>query len=95
MNRPMFIGDELSAAGFRAAGLRVESDPSRFGDALASAPFVIITTEAAALVPGGVDAAVRRGRPPVAVIGDVGGIAPTLDVDARVRRVLGVSREPG
>lgn len=92
--RPTFLGDELSAAGFRLAGLDVETevDAEAFRRALAESPFVIVTAERAAALPASlVSAAVRRARPPVAVVGDARRAAEPPSPARRVKRVLGVA----
>lgn len=89
--RPVFIGDEHTAIGFRLAGLDVQTDSAGWDEALERAPFVIITAEmAAALPPGVVEAAIRRSDPPVALIPDIRGRSAPADPADRVRRVLGV-----
>jgi len=96
MSVPVFIGDELSGAGFRLAGLRVfeataEELVSDFRRALESAPLVIITTRVANDLPRVlVQTAVRRARPPVAIIPEVVGGPPLPDVERDVRAALGV-----
>lgn len=92
--RPTFFGDELSAAGFRLAGLDVETEVSAdaFQRALVESPFVIVTAERATALPLGlVTGAVRRARPPVAVVADARRAAEPESPARRVKRVLGVA----
>jgi vacuolar-type H+-ATPase subunit F/Vma7 len=96
MSVPVFIGDELTGAGFRLAGLRVfeataEELESDFRRALETAPLVIITTGAARTLPGSlVQAAVRRSDPPVAIVPEAVDGPPMPDVERGVRAALGV-----
>ena len=96
MSVPVFIGDELTCAGFRLAGLDVfEAAPENleadFRHALEAAPMVIITTGVAAALPRSlVEAAMRRARPPVAVVPAAVGGPPMPDVEHEVRAALGV-----
>ncbi|MGD2033169.1 MAG: V-type ATP synthase subunit F [Gammaproteobacteria bacterium] len=96
MSVPVFIGDELTCAGFRMAGLDVfEAAPENleadFRHALEAAPMVIITTGVAAALPRSlVETAMRRARPPVAVVPAAVGGPPMPDVEHEVRAALGV-----
>ena len=96
MERPLFIGDELSAAGYRLPGLRVMT-PDRdglsdvFASALHEAPLVIITTALANVLPGGTLAeAIKRASSPVAVVPEATAANPMPDMAQRVRLALGV-----
>lgn len=96
MSVPVFIGDELTGAGFRLAGLKVfEADAARleadFRQALNEAPLVIVTTRVVESLPKSlVRSAVRRARPPVAIIPEAVGGPPMPDVEREVRAALGV-----
>jgi vacuolar-type H+-ATPase subunit F/Vma7 len=96
MSVPVFIGDELTGAGFRLAGLTVfEAVPEEleadFRRALEESPLVIITTRVAVELPQAlVQSAVRRARPPVAIVPEAVGGPPLPDVDREVRAALGV-----
>lgn len=96
MGEPLFIGDELSAAGFRLPGIRIATPApdeleTAFAQALDDAPLVIITTTlASALGDERLTAAVKRAHPPVAVVPDAGGVTPMPDLARRVRLALGV-----
>ena len=96
MSAPEFIGDELSAAGFRLAGLLVhpasaDTIAACFDECLSRAPLVILTMDAAALLPPGrLDEAISAADPPVAVLVPLVGGAPAPDLELSVRRALGV-----
>lgn len=96
MSAPVFIGDELTGTGFRLAGLRVlEATPEEVGSdflqALEQAPLVIITVRASSgLPPGVLEDAVRRARPPVAIVPEALGGPPLPDVEGEVLTALGV-----
>ena len=97
MDRPLFIGDELTAVGYRLPGMQVRMpDPDQvaavFERALSEAPFVMITTTLAAMLPDDrLIEAVRRAHPPVAVVPDAAGTTPLPDMAHRVRLALGVA----
>lgn len=96
MSSPVFIGDEVSAAAYRLAGVRVRTPPqaemiSTLHWARAEAPLVLISAEFAAMLPERELAQALAGlSPPVLVVGDVRGHSPTPDLAARMRRQLGV-----
>lgn len=95
--RCVFIGDEVSAAGFRLAGLdcppTVEADIAvLFRQARERAGLIIITAELAARLPAGLLAgALREQRPPTVVVGDIRGRAPPPDPAAALKRQLGLA----
>lgn len=95
--RPVFIGDEVTAAGYRLAGLEdrvggAAEAPALWARALQDAPpLILITAEcAAALDAAELDAALARLDPPVAIVPDAGGRVPLPEVMARVRASLGI-----
>jgi vacuolar-type H+-ATPase subunit F/Vma7 len=94
-DQPVFIGDELTAAGYRLAGARVQTpaleDVGRsFAELEPGAGLILITAEyAARLPPGALDRAIARGAL-VAVVPDVRQRAALPDVAARLRRELGM-----
>ncbi|HOV03721.1 MAG TPA: V-type ATP synthase subunit F [Hyphomicrobiales bacterium] len=96
MTRSVFIGDEVTGAGFALAGLEVRgpdaaASPEAFAAAIEGADFVLVTAEAAARLPAAlVAAAVARARPLVAVVPDMTGGRPPQDLAARVYAALGV-----
>jgi vacuolar-type H+-ATPase subunit F/Vma7 len=93
MNVPIFIGDELTASGFRLGGARVrvvdESDVEvKFRDAREGAEPILITARCANLLPSDVlDAALVDLEPLVVIVPDAFGTEPP-DVAKHVRRTL-------
>ena len=93
---PVFIGDEVSAAGYRLAGLRVrvasaDSLVDELHTCCEQAPLVLISSELAATLPEAQrDRLLARLSPPVLVVPDVRGRDTGLDLSTRLRRQLGV-----
>jgi vacuolar-type H+-ATPase subunit F/Vma7 len=96
MRTPVFIGDEVTATGFRLAGVEtwpVEAgaEEAQLRRAAESADLVLITAAVAAALP---EAVVRRAmaapRPLLAVVEDARGEVPLPDVTARLRKQVGV-----
>lgn len=93
---PIFIGDELTGAGFRLAGMRVfEAAPgaieSLFKQALQQAPLVLITARASSDLPQSLlEDAIRRAQPPVTIVPEAVGGPPLPDIEREVRAALGV-----
>ena len=96
MTTPVYIGDEVSAAGFRLAGLRVRvPSEGEFQQALEWAmdqgPLVLISTAVANEIPTReLDRYLSRISPAVVVVPDVHGATPMLDLSTRLRKQLGV-----
>lgn len=96
MTEVVFIGDEVSAAGYRLAGVRTYV-PSRGEEAAvlaaarAQAALVLIAAQSAAQVPG-VELAVALSamKPLVLVVPDVRGAAQPPDLGKLVRKQLGM-----
>jgi vacuolar-type H+-ATPase subunit F/Vma7 len=92
----LFLGDELSAAGFRLGGIDARTPPlgeeaAYFERAREEALFVLITAEVAARLPRALlEHALNAGRPLVAVLPDVRGRLPPPDLAAALRRQLGM-----
>jgi vacuolar-type H+-ATPase subunit F/Vma7 len=96
MAAPIYIGDEVTATGFRLAGVETivpapGGEAAALADACGRAPLVLLCASVGARV----DAALLRARiaastPPVAVLPDLAGIAPRPDIAARLRRQLGI-----
>jgi len=91
-----FIGDEVSAAGYRLAGVR-SYVPARGEEAAvlaavrAEAALVLITAQRAAQVPAAeLAAALSALRPLVLVVPDVRGLAQPADLGRLVRKQLGM-----
>lgn len=92
----VYIGDEVTGAGWRLAGIRtVVADAEEAADALAAAcrqeaGLVLMGAGSAAGIPGSELAARQRaGRPLVLVVPDVRGHEPP-DVAATVNRAFGL-----
>jgi vacuolar-type H+-ATPase subunit F/Vma7 len=96
MASPVFIGDEVAAAGFRLAGAEVRVPPagkeaSELAAARASAPLVMVCAAVAArLHPDVLRAAVRATSPVTVVVPDLQGGSAGPDLAARLRRQLGI-----
>jgi vacuolar-type H+-ATPase subunit F/Vma7 len=94
----VFIGDEVTSAAFRLAGVTAQSpqtgDVQRvFEQASGEADLVIITAEfARALDATSLQSAVRRADPLVLVVPDGGNRYWPEDLDARVDSVLGIEQ---
>lgn len=96
MRAPVFIGDEVTAAGFRLAGAQTVipaagSAGAVFSRALGQAGLVIITAACAAELPDAqLDRAMRKADPLVLVVPDAAGRVWPADLGAEVDRVLGI-----
>ena len=92
-----FIGDEVTAQGFRLAGAATHVPTenkvaTRFADALRDSELVLITAEAAGrLDPDDLDRAVRGASPLVLVVPDAAMRAMPPDAAATVGKVLGIA----
>ncbi len=97
MDALVFIGDELSAAGFRLAGAVVHTpEPGAegriFSVALREAQLIVISAgQAARIPPKFLHRAITGGRPPVVVIPDARARVRPPDLAARLRRQLGIA----
>jgi len=96
MSAPVYLGDEVTAAGFRIAGLRVHvSAPGDEALALASAcaeaPLVLVAADVAARI---AEPALRAAQaalaPLVLVVPDLAGATPMPDLALRLRKQLGL-----
>ncbi len=91
-----FIGDELTATGFRLAGAHVfivapEDTAAAFAEARDRASLVLLSpTHARALPVAELDAALMASRPLVIVIDDILGRETPPDIEDLMRRALGV-----
>jgi vacuolar-type H+-ATPase subunit F/Vma7 len=94
----VFIGDEVTAAAVRLAGVTAEApeigDVQRvFAKASDEADLVVITADyARALDEGSLQSAVRRADPLVLVVPDGGNRYWPEDLDARIDSVLGIEQ---
>lgn len=91
-----FVGDALTAAGFRLAGVRTFApqpgeERAAFAQALAAAAAVFVTPAVAAkLEPVELERALVASAPLVAIVPD--DTPPPFDPAERVRRQLGIER---
>lgn len=96
MAAPVFIGDELSAAGFRLGGARVhapalEDAAEVFRRAQRETDLILLSVEyARSLPPAELNAVLTAERPLVLVVPDVRQRHPMRDLPRRLRRELGV-----
>lgn len=96
MGAPVFIGDEVAAAGFRLAGADVRIAPpgaeaATLEAARASAPLVMVDAAVARRLPAEIlRAAVRAPAPITVVVPDLQGEAASPDLAQRLRRQLGI-----
>jgi vacuolar-type H+-ATPase subunit F/Vma7 len=93
---PVFIGNEVDAAGYRLAGLRVEIPPAAdlaesVQAACDQAPLVLLGADIAAqLPPRMLDQLLTGITPPVVIVPDVRGQARIPDLATRLRAELGI-----
>jgi len=95
MNNVVFIGDELSATGFRLAGLEVSSPPLgkvslALAEARSSARAILITAAAASHMDKQELHKALIGVPPVAIVPDICGAVRPPDLAQRLRTILGI-----
>ena len=95
MPAPIFLGDELAAAGYRLAGAQVRTpSPGEAAAALAQAcaqsPLVLLSADLAAQVgAAALQRALAAATPLVLVVPDIHGRVPLPDLAARLRAQLG------
>lgn len=96
MSAPIYLGDEVTAAGYRLAGARVRvphggEETAAFAAACADAPLVLVSAAVAARID---DTELRTAlaalAPLVLIVPDPVGETPVPDVAARLRRQLGL-----
>ena len=96
MSAAIFIGDELSASGFRLAGIETlvpepDAAGSALEDARARGSLVIITADLARHVPAPqLEAAMLAETPTLTIVPDVLFRAAMPDLTRRLRSVLGI-----
>ena len=96
MAAPVYIGNEVTAAGFRLAGVEVRIPvPGEEGEALATAramaPLVMVDAAIAALLPPEtLRAALRATFPITVVMPDLQQEVASPDISHRLRRQLGI-----
>jgi vacuolar-type H+-ATPase subunit F/Vma7 len=97
MPAPAFIGDEVSAAGFRLAGAQVRvpalgEELGELREALREAELILITAETAARIPAAVLRPIlAAARPLVLLVRDVRGAVAVPDVVGPIRTQLGMA----
>ena len=96
MNAPVYIGDDIAAAGFRLAGLEVlVPAPGEEAAALVRArshsPLVLLSAATAAQIPAVLlEPALLAATPITVLVPDIHGAVELPDPSARLRRQLGV-----
>jgi vacuolar-type H+-ATPase subunit F/Vma7 len=96
MATPVFIGDEVTAAGFRLAGVAVQvpaagGEAAALAAARACAPLVMVDAAIAARLPPEVLRAAVRAAPPITVVvPDLQEEVAGPDISQRLRRQLGI-----
>ena len=96
MHPPVYIGDEVTAAGYRLAGLLVRvpgpgEAGAAFADARAQAPLVLLSAAVAARIDAAqLRAALLSLQPLVVIVPDSRGEEARPDLAARLRGQLGM-----
>jgi vacuolar-type H+-ATPase subunit F/Vma7 len=96
MAAPVFIGGEVTAAGFRLAGVELRVPPpggelAALAEARANAPLVMVDAAIAARLPREIlRAALRATFPITVVVPDLQEEVATPDISERLRRQLGI-----
>jgi vacuolar-type H+-ATPase subunit F/Vma7 len=96
MSTIVFLGDEVSAAGFRLAGVTVRvplegEEQQALAAAVSSAELVLLTADFARCLPPVLLERYQSGpRPLVGVLPDTTGAEGTVDLAAEIRRHLGI-----
>jgi len=96
VSEPVYIGDAVSAAGYRLAGLRVQVPDTakllmQIEQACTDAPLVLLGADIAGQLPvAELDRLLSRVAPAVVVVPDVRGRAQLPDLPTRLRQQLGV-----
>jgi len=97
MGPVIFIGDEVSAAGYRLGGADARVPPDGeddvvFSQALLEGALVLITAQSAARLPEGkLHSALSRSAPPVCVVPDVRGRMAPPDLGGALKAQLGLA----
>jgi len=95
---PVFIGDEVTASGWRLIGARtfvVQGDTAAgiFDTALEESELLLITAACAARLDGErLGAALRGAKPLVLIVPDAANRLAPPDLDKKVDRVLGIEQ---
>ena len=97
MSAPVFIGDELSAAGFRLAGVRIRTPQPEdllkvMEWARRNTTLILITSEFAAMLSAqDFERFVTRESPAFLVVPDIRAKTTVEDLNARFRTQLGIA----
>lgn len=92
----VFIGDEVTAAGFRLTGITTHAPEPKALAALVAAQqdscdLLLITTETLSALPDRMRSDMGEwNRPLVVFVPDIRNRAPAIDLESRVRRELGI-----
>ena len=92
----IYLGDEVSASGYRLAGVVVRvpdagGESAAFEKARSEASLVLVSTATAARIPvGRLAVAARALAPLVVLVPDLTGATPLPDVASRLRAELGL-----
>lgn len=96
MDRIVFLGDEVTAAGYRLAGA-VTHTPDRdsaeriFEDACQSARLIVLSAEVANWIDQDrLDEAQAQGQPLITIVSDIRNRHEPPDLEAHTRKVLGL-----
>jgi len=96
MAAPVYLGDEVTAAGFRLAGLRAHvpapgEESAALASACADARLVLLSAAVAARIAEPELRAARAALSPlVLVVPDLAGLTPVPDLALRLRKQLGL-----
>jgi vacuolar-type H+-ATPase subunit F/Vma7 len=96
MSAPVYLGDEVTAAGYRLAGARVRvprrgEETAALAAARAEAPLVLVSAAIALrIAETELRAALAAVSPLMLIVPDPVGDAPMPDLAARLRRQLGL-----
>lgn len=96
MRAPIYVGDEVTAAGYRLAGAQVRTpaageENAAFTDALSLAPLVLVSAAVAARVDAAqLRAALAALQPLVLIVPDARGEVVRPDLAARLRGQMGM-----
>jgi vacuolar-type H+-ATPase subunit F/Vma7 len=96
VSAPVYIGDEVSAAGYRLAGARVTvpepgGESAALATARATAPLVLVSAAVAARIAGREMREAQAALAPLTlIVPDLTGEALVPDVAARLRHQLGL-----
>jgi len=96
MSLPIYLGDEVSASGYRLAGLRVRVPaahqlPAALTAACKDAPLVLISAGIAQQLPAAqLEQLLANVTPPVVVVPDLRVQSRLADLSIRLRQQLGV-----